>query len=540
VWIASGTYVPVDRPNGGNEADNRTKHFSLRNNVAVYGGFAGTETSLGERDLLANETILSGDFNGNDVYDADSGQCLSGNGENATIVFNHPSGMVVLDNTATLNDVTIRGGSGNYGGGMNNASASKPVLNRCVFSGNRATYSGGAVNNSQGAAPVLRDCVFRGNITGTDLVSGNAGGGAVYEGTNTGSVYENCTFYRNGTAVNGGGMNLAGGATTLSNCTFYRNTARSSGGGVHVQTGSSVTLVNCTIVENSAASNSGIYASGSNKQLINCIVWGNMVSSGLAASHCIVQGGYEGTGNIDADPLLLVQRDYNNTPTVLHILGGSPAIDSGMTQVEAPEGVTIPASDYRGITRSSMRPTIGAYEWRQTAVAIDSQPQASGETPVKGSTVTISANTNNGVRYEWYYKRNESVDYSLVGETATPSWSFNAGADTYGWYVMVAYDADGNPQPAEVVKVRSPRVYVSTTGSDENDGSSWATAVASVQHAINNCFDNEVWIASGTYVPVDRPNGGNEADNRTKHFSLRNNVAVYGGFAGTETSLGER
>ncbi|MDF9828676.1 hypothetical protein M2447_002804, partial [Ereboglobus sp. PH5-10] len=386
VWIASGTYVPMDRPNGGNEADNRTKHFSLRNNVSVHGGFAGTETALGERDLLANETILSGDFNGNDVYDADSGQCLSGNAENAYNVFSHPSGMVVLDNTATLNDVTIRGGGGNYGGGMNNGGDSSPLLSRCVFVGNVAGARGGALYNNGGASPVVRDCLFKGNAQTNVNPTGGPGGGAAYNGASTMPVYENCVFYKN-TALFGAGMRHEGGAMTLVNCTFYRNASSSSGsgGGIQISTTAAVALVNCTIVENSAPNNAGVYATSANTQLVNCIVWGNtggsaQIATGLTVSHSIIEGGYVGTGNLDQDPLLLAQRDYNNTPTVLHILGGSPAIGAGMTQAEAPEGVTIPASDYRGITRSSMRPTIGAYEWRQTAVAIDSQPQASGET----------------------------------------------------------------------------------------------------------------------------------------------------------------
>ncbi|MCK9191093.1 MAG: hypothetical protein M0P10_06075 [Sphaerochaetaceae bacterium] len=42
--------------------DDATGSFSLVDGTDLYGGFAGTETSIDERNLSENETILSGDF----------------------------------------------------------------------------------------------------------------------------------------------------------------------------------------------------------------------------------------------------------------------------------------------------------------------------------------------------------------------------------------------------------------------------------------------------------------------------------------------
>jgi hypothetical protein len=60
VWIAGGTYKP-DRGTG-----ERTMSFLVPAGVALYGGFAGNEECRDERDWAANETILSGDLNGDD------------------------------------------------------------------------------------------------------------------------------------------------------------------------------------------------------------------------------------------------------------------------------------------------------------------------------------------------------------------------------------------------------------------------------------------------------------------------------------------
>ncbi len=55
IWVAAGTYKPT-------ADNNRTISFSLKNGVQVYGGFAGTETELSQRDLVVNIVILNGDI----------------------------------------------------------------------------------------------------------------------------------------------------------------------------------------------------------------------------------------------------------------------------------------------------------------------------------------------------------------------------------------------------------------------------------------------------------------------------------------------
>src|SRR5262245_4911945 len=59
IWVKAGTYKPTT-------GTNRSATFQLKNGVALYGGFAGTESSLIQRDPTLNVTILSGDLLGND------------------------------------------------------------------------------------------------------------------------------------------------------------------------------------------------------------------------------------------------------------------------------------------------------------------------------------------------------------------------------------------------------------------------------------------------------------------------------------------
>jgi len=73
VWVAAGTYHPTAYTEP--DQDSLLRSFVLKDGVEVYGGFAGTETSLGQRNVTANPTILSGDFDGNDVVTG-SGETL--------------------------------------------------------------------------------------------------------------------------------------------------------------------------------------------------------------------------------------------------------------------------------------------------------------------------------------------------------------------------------------------------------------------------------------------------------------------------------
>lgn len=85
-------------------------------------------------------------------------------------------------------------------------------------------------------------------------------------------------------------------------------------------------------------------------------------------------------------------------------------------------------------------------------------------------------------------------------------------------------------------------LYVKVSASGVNNGTSWTDAYTKLQDAITfanaNSSVTQIWVAAGTYYPDE--GAGPINNNRSASFSLKNNLAIYGGFAGTETLLSER
>ena len=165
---------------------NTSAFFSLKNAVVVYSGFAGTETSLDQRDWQANLTILSGDIDGNDVntdgnFIAETPADIQGS-NSIHVVWNSNvdptavlNGFIItagkyvdvslgagIDNvnaSPTLVHLTISGNSGYEGGGMENHLDSSPTVTQVTFTGNSAVSGGGGMKNYSNSNPLLTNVV---------------------------------------------------------------------------------------------------------------------------------------------------------------------------------------------------------------------------------------------------------------------------------------------------------------------------------------------------------------------------------------------
>ena len=249
IWLVAGTYYPTS--DYGLGIGVRGNHFRMKNEVGIYGGFDGTETTLAQRDVQNNVTILSGDLLGNDdpytpvEYLIDD-PCRA---DNCYHVFYHPEG-TDLDPNAIIDGVTITAGNAgeyphDYGSGMYNYSSS-PTVTGCTFSGNSAVWEGGGMYNDNGD-PQLTNCTFIGNLA---FLGGGMFNGSMWSMRICDPKLTNCTFSGNSAEGSGGGM-LNGGIVIrnpiLINCTFSGNSAAFSGGGMANRFSSHPILTNCII-----------------------------------------------------------------------------------------------------------------------------------------------------------------------------------------------------------------------------------------------------------------------------------------------------
>ena len=77
-------------------------------------------------------------------------------------------------------------------------------------------------------------------------------------------------------------------------------------------------------------------------------------------------------------------------------------------------------------------------------------------------------------------------------------------------------------------------IYVDSTATGANTGSSWANAITSLRSALDGALvGSDLWVAEGTYLPGPTVTAADT-------FQLKNGVRLYGGFAGNESSTAQR
>ncbi|TVQ39399.1 MAG: hypothetical protein EA370_04750 [Wenzhouxiangella sp.] len=395
IWVAVGTYLPTS-----DETD-RDATFQLKNGVALYGGFAGSEEELGQRDWQDNPTILSGDINDSTDLDGNSYTVVTGSGTDSTAILD---GFTVTGGNADDDSAFFIAPARSGGGAYNNHGA--PTLANIIFTNNSADNLGGAMLSSSNSSPTLTNVTFSNNVADRGggmynidsspslsnvIFSNNVAdrGGAIYNTTNSSPSFNNVTFGNNTAQFGGGMFNTTNSSPTLTNATFSNNTADSTGGGMYNQIDSAPSLTNVTFSHNTAGFSGGMFNNiDCNPTLINTLVAGNTANlnfpdifgevnsdsrhnligddTGLGGISDGSNGNQIGSESNPIDALLAPLADNDGFTLTLALLPGSPAIGAGDNEACADE-------DQRGIKRPQGEACdIGAFESRGFLLARES------------------------------------------------------------------------------------------------------------------------------------------------------------------------
>ncbi len=554
IFVSGGTYKPSRKANALTiiTPNNRDNAFVLKNNVKIYGGFAGTETSLSQRDLSIseNKSILSGDFNGNDNVSGSGGSLtISGNGENAYHVVISASSSSSIGTATVLDGFTITGGNassyGNtitvnsrsidrgQGGGFNNSGYSAPTITNCLFTKNYGGQ-GGAVYSSNYSEDYLTfiNTIFSKN-------SGQAYGGGVYNFSGV-SRYFNCTFWGNRAGTSGAGISISSGSVTLRNSIIYNNNSGISGS----------SFITNSLVQGSSSTSNGNINGNTNPQFVNASGGNfslqitspaiNKGSNSFASSvatdivgNARIQDCSVDMGAYESDPIPAPIAE-DQTFCAGNILSDLVAEGENLKFYDVAEGET-PLDSNTEIVAGTyyVSQTINDCESPRTAMTVTyavELPAAPSLQSFPFPGIATSELTATGENLKWY-------SAAAGGEVL----SYILSAGTY--YVSQTIDScESGRMPVEINFTNTVR-YVKPVASGNGDGSSWGNASGDLQ-AVLNISSNEdyIFIAGGIYKPNRKPNATEviTLNDRDNAFVINNNVKIYGGFAGTETTIEER
>lgn len=426
ILIAKGVYVPEkqwdvveDREVTG---EPRQTTFVLKAGLALFGGFEGDETdptsagTLQNRDFLINETILTGDLNGDDEFINSANDYEYRNYAENTY---HVVTSINMDMPTKVDGITITGGYADGGNSWESDNSNgagwysrahsqvdnKVEISHIVFRQNYAELIGGAIYNLSelGGESDIR-------IHQSDFVQNASSdkGGALglvsfFGGHNIN--LDKCIVEYN-RSVTGAGVYAAqslnnNSTTTIQNSLIVHNSAEEHGGGISFgafESGASnlLQVINCTLSQNQAMGNGGaLYNDAFNSplfiEIVNSVFWKNegngrswfnkyaQGSQGdflLEVSHTLLEeknrSELDLNGGIldlhmenllfDTDPLFDGESDFK-------LSENSPAIDQGDNTLFSETD----ASDLAGNTRiNNDIIDLGAYEFhKEVVVSID-------------------------------------------------------------------------------------------------------------------------------------------------------------------------
>ena len=240
---------------------------------------------------------------------------------------------------------------------------------------NSTVHNGAGITIGYPQHPIIIRKNYIAHNIAKDTIFTNGGGGmmiaydyAAYVLVAENVIEYNISYSSKGGGV-GGGISMQHSNSVIRNNLIAKNIAY-EGAGIHIHDGENPnkpTIINNTIVYNTASNEGGglcvSWQNPSESQIRNCIIWGNTAPVGpqifeypggydVSVEYSNIEGGFEGNGNIDLDPLFADTTLYYLDPL-------SPCVDAGIpdaqyNDIEDPNNLGSPLSPALGELRNDM------------------------------------------------------------------------------------------------------------------------------------------------------------------------------------------
>ncbi len=345
--------------------------------------------------------------------------------------------------------------------------------------------------------------------------------GAGLYNVHAGTVTKNCTFKDNfaakGAAAynmvtqywDGPGNSIIGDAPSFENCTFDSNTA-SRGGAVANDFATSTTFTNCIFTGNDSDSKGGaIYADMACPiYLINVLFAGNYAERGGALVA-------DGSSSHRGVYVMFVDNSVDDLGAALY-----QGTYMGITETGTFTGNEVHLYKSVVIGNDSASSSSSISNWHDCSVTFDEDSIV--ETIDGDLAVSDYLDTTTYESLSWDYGWQEGRDED------TDTWVATFEADGNRTYTTYSYDTDNSSGTT------TGMIYVDTDATGVNDGTSWTDAYVSLSDALDTAGSGaEIWVAEGTYTPTS-------GTDRSETFVMKEDVSIYGGFDGSESTRGAR
>lgn len=368
IWVVAGTYA---------------ERITIKSGVALYGGFAGTETALAQRNWNANVTTLDGTNSGTVVTISggagpttriDGFKITGGNAVNGGGIAISGSSPTIVNNLISLN-MSTGNGAGIY------CYDSSPTIMGNSINFNSAGVDGGGISCWRNSSPYIANNYIEANVaTSTDAGDpdgyyiGALGGGGIFVTASDWNRMPHPTAVASPTIVNniivangaykGAGVllnDLNGGTAVVVNNSMVAN----SGPAIHWRkqfSNTSVKLSNNIVAFNAW----GLQREGETAEMIR---FNDVYENSLVGDRTDYVGFADQTGsngNISADPQManVWYGDFHLQPTSPCVDAGSATdVDQGWADFEGQSriignGVDIGADESDGTVWNSAAPIV--------------------------------------------------------------------------------------------------------------------------------------------------------------------------------------